>query len=40
MMIMMVMVLGLAYKIEKSQRERESWLMSLVENGLERDMRD
>jgi len=25
---------------EEPERERENWLMSLVENGLERDMRD
>jgi len=42
-MMMMVMVTGFAYKIGKSERKREReicWLTSLVENGLERDLRD
>jgi len=46
MIMMMVMVVGFAYKLGKSsERETErgvGWLMSLVEkeNGLERDIRE
>jgi len=46
MIMMMVMVVGFAYKLGKSsERETErgvGWLMSLVEkeNGLERDLRE
>lgn len=44
MMVMVVMVVGFAYKIGKSEREKRQrergWLMSLVGNGLERDLRD
>ena len=45
-MMMMVMVVGFAYKIGKSEREdtqgererERGWLMGLVENGLESDL--